>query len=51
METDVGPIKGLSSTDMVLPYLENEREVKFKKKSQYIIGNGKKVRFVHVWRN
>jgi hypothetical protein len=49
MGIDGGPIRGRNSTDMVLPYRENEREVKRKKKSQYIIGNGKKVRFVHVW--
>ena len=33
---------GRNSVDMVSPYRENEREVKRKKKSQYIIGIGKK---------
>jgi hypothetical protein len=35
---------------MVSPYHENEREVKCKEKSLYILGNGiKNVRFVHAW--
>jgi hypothetical protein len=45
-----GPIRGRSTTDMVSPYRENEREVKRKKKGQYILGNGiKNVRFVRAW--
>ena len=42
MGIDGGPIRGRNSTDVVSPYRENEREIKRKKKCQYIIGNCKK---------